>query len=104
MTYAVIAVERAMKVQDVILRAMSGELSWLQAADILGMHPRSLRRWRARLQRVGYDGLLDRRRQRPSPRLAPFEEVERASCACTASATPGSTCGTFISWCGATST
>jgi len=26
---------------------------------------------------VGYDGLLDRRRQRPSPRLAPFEEVER---------------------------
>jgi len=77
MTYAVIAVERAMKVQDVILRAMSGELSWLQAADILGMHPRSLRRWRARLQRVGYDGLLDRRRQRPSPRLAPFEEVER---------------------------
>ena len=77
MTYAVIAVERAMKLQDVILRAMSGELSWLQAADILGMQPRSLRRWRARLQRVGYDGLLDRRRQRPSPRLAPFEEVER---------------------------
>jgi hypothetical protein len=26
---------------------------------------------------VGYDGLLDRRRQRPSPRLAPFTEVER---------------------------
>lgn len=77
MTYAVIAVERAMKLQDVILRAMSGELSWLQAADILGMHPRSLRRWRARQQRVGYDGLLDRRRQRPSPRLAPFAEVER---------------------------
>ena len=77
MTYAVIAVERAMKLQEVMLRAMSGELSWLQAADILGMHPRSLRRWRARQQRVGYDGLLDRRRQRPSPRLAPFDEVER---------------------------
>ena len=76
MTYAVIAVERAMKLQDVILRAMSGELTWLQAADILGMHPRSLR-WRVRQQRVGYDGLLDRRRQRPSPRLAPFGEVER---------------------------
>jgi hypothetical protein len=77
MTYAVIAVERAMKLQEVMLRAMSGELSWLQAADMLGMHPRSLRRWRARQQRVGYDGLLDRRRQRPSPRLAPFDEVER---------------------------
>jgi transposase len=77
MTYAVIAVERAMKIQEVILQAMSGALTWLQAADILGMHPRSLRRWRARQQRVGYDGLLDRRRQRPSPRLAPFVEVER---------------------------
>jgi transposase len=77
MTYAVIALERAMKIQEVILRAMSGALTWLQAADILGMHPRSLRRWRARQQRVGYDGLLDRRRQRPSPRLAPFAEVER---------------------------
>jgi transposase len=77
MTYAVIALERAMKIQEVILRAMSGALTWLQAADILGMDPRSLRRWRARQQRVGYDGLLDRRRQRPSPRLAPFAEVER---------------------------
>lgn len=77
MTYAAIAVERAMKMQEVILRAMSGALTWLQAADILGMHPRSLRRWRARQQRVGYDGLLDRRRHRPSPRLAPFAEVER---------------------------
>jgi transposase len=77
MTYAVIAVEQAMKIQEVILRAMSGALTWLQAADILGMHPRSLRRWRARQQRVGYDGLLDRRRQRPSRRLAPFAEVER---------------------------
>lgn len=77
MTYAAIAVERAMKMQEVILRAMSGALTWLQAADILGMHPRSLRRWRARQQRVGYEGLLDRRRHRPSPRLAPFAEVER---------------------------
>src|SRR2546430_17200240 len=77
MTYAVIAMERAMKIQEVILRAMSGALTWPQAADILGMHPRSLRRWRARQQRVGNDGLLDRRRQRPSPRLAPFAEVER---------------------------
>lgn len=77
MTYAVIALERAMKIQEVILRAMSGELTWLQAADILGMHPRSLRRWRERQRRYGYDGLLDRRRQQPSPRLAPFAEVER---------------------------
>ena len=41
MTYAVIAVERALKIQDVIHRAMSGALTWLQAGDILRMHPRS---------------------------------------------------------------
>src|SRR5712664_4244454 len=77
MTFAVVALERAMKIQEVILQAMSGALSWLQAADILGMNPRSLRRWRERQRRHGYDGLLDRRRQQPSPRHAPFAEVER---------------------------
>ena len=91
MTYAVIALERAMKIQEVMLRAMSGELTWLQAADMLGMHARSLRRWRARQERVGYDGLLDRRRGRPSPRLAPFAEVERIL-------RLSSTCAIFTSW------
>lgn len=69
--------ERAMKLQEVILRAMSGEISWWQAAEILGMHPRSLLRWRRRYEREGYDGLLDRRTGRPSPRRAPFAEVQR---------------------------
>jgi transposase len=77
MSYAAIALERAMKIQEVILRAMSGALTWLQAADVLGMTPRSLRRWRDRYRRLGYDGLFDRRRRRPSPRRAPFEEVQR---------------------------
>jgi hypothetical protein len=64
MTYAVIAVERAMKIQEVILRAMSGALTWLQAADILGMHPRSLRRVDERqLGRLGVD---ERGRERSS--------------------------------------
>src|SRR5438874_1235554 len=66
MTYAVIAVERAMKIQEVILRAMSGALTWPQAADILGMHPRSLRRWRARCpdQRQTLIAVLDDATQR----------------------------------------
>lgn len=67
---------RAMKLQEVILRAMSGEISWWQAAEILGMHPRSLLRWRRRYEREGYEGLLDRRTGRPSPRRAPFAEVQ----------------------------
>jgi transposase len=71
------ALERAMKIQEIILRAASGKISWLQAADILRMHPRSLRRWRMRLDKYGYDGLLDRRRQVPSPRRADWGELQR---------------------------
>src|SRR5215468_2937405 len=77
MTYRAGGVERAMKVQEVILRALSGPLTWLQAADILGRSPRSIRRLRWRYQHYGYDGLFDRRRRTPSPRRAPVAEVER---------------------------
>ena len=70
------AVERAMKLQEVIMRALSGTLTWLQAADILGMEPRSLRRWRARFDAGGAVARYDRR-QLPSPRKAPAPEVQR---------------------------
>ncbi|MEK7316990.1 MAG: ISNCY family transposase [Candidatus Eisenbacteria bacterium] len=66
--------ERAMKVHDVVLRAMAGELSWIQAADLLGVSPRSMRRWRERMARRGLDAIVDRRR-RPSPRRAPGRVV-----------------------------
>jgi transposase len=68
--------ERAMKVQEVILRAMSGQIKWFQAAEILGMSARSMRRWRWRLEQHGYDGLFDRRTQRPSPRRVAVEIIE----------------------------
>jgi hypothetical protein len=70
------AVERAMKVQEVIVRTLAGKLTWLQAADILGRSPRSLRRLRWKFERYGYDGLFDRRRQTPSPKRAPLAEVQ----------------------------
>src|SRR5947209_1835788 len=77
MAYSCGAVERAMKVQEVILRAIDGKLTWVQAADILGYSPRTIRRIRWRLQHFGYDGLLDRRRQTPSPKRAPVVDVQR---------------------------
>ena len=70
------AVERAMKVQEVLLRAMSGQVSWWQAAEILGISDRSMRRWRERLETDGYDGLFDRRRQAPSPKRVPVATIE----------------------------
>ena len=71
------AVERAMQVKEVLLRTMNKEYSWLQAAEILGITPRGLRRIRQRMETFGYQGLVDMRRGRPSPRRTPVEEIER---------------------------
>jgi transposase len=71
------ALERAMTIREVILRAMSGAISWMQAAEIIGCTDRTVRRWRWRFEQAGYEGLLDRRRGRPSPRRAPAAEVQR---------------------------
>ena len=77
MPYAAVVVERTMKVQEVLLQALSGKLTWPQAEEILGWSPRTVRRWRLRYARWGYDGLWDRRRQLPSPRRIPVAELER---------------------------
>ena len=75
--YPMPAVERAMKVQEVILKAISGQLQWWQAAEILGVSCRTMRRWKHRYQQRGYDGLFDRRRRRPSPRKVPLATVQQ---------------------------
>lgn len=71
------AVERAMQIKEVLLRAMNKEYSWLRAAEILGITPRGLRRLRQRMEQFGYQGLVDMRHGRPSPRRTPVAEVER---------------------------
>ncbi|MBI5124442.1 MAG: ISNCY family transposase, partial [Candidatus Omnitrophica bacterium] len=75
--YPKAALERAMKVQEVILRAISGQIHWIQAAEILGISDRQMRRWKRRYELRGYDGLYDRRRKRPSPRRVPLETAEK---------------------------
>jgi transposase len=74
--YSKAAVERAMKVQEVILRAMAKKITWWQAAEILGISDRSMRRYRERYEEFGYDGLFDRRRGQPSPKRVPVSTVE----------------------------
>src|ERR1700745_598143 len=71
------AMERAMKVQDVMLQAMAKRITWWQAAEILGISDRHMRRWRERYVEEGYNGLLDRRRGTPSRRRVPVATVER---------------------------
>jgi transposase len=70
------AVERAMKLQDVILRAMAKRITWYQAAEILGISCRQMQRWKTRFEHEGYEGLFDRRRGIPSPKRVPLETVE----------------------------
>ncbi len=77
MSYPDAAWERAMTVQEVMLKALSGELHWFRAADILGWSPRTLRRWRERYETHGYVGLVDKRRHRPSIRRVAALEVGR---------------------------
>jgi len=77
MSYPEAAWERAMKVQEVIMKALTGELHWYRAAEILGFSPRTLRRWRERYESHGYDGLLDLRRRTPSAKRVPVAEVTR---------------------------
>lgn len=71
------AQERAMKFRDVIVQAMDGKLTWWQAAEILGVTARTMRRWRLRYQQYGVSGLQDRRRVDRSPHGVPEAEVKR---------------------------
>jgi transposase len=75
--YPARALERAMKIREVITRAMSGKINWLQAAEIIGITDRSMRRWRKRLDVEGYEGLFDRRTMRPSAKRIEMAEVEK---------------------------
>src|SRR5450432_3624947 len=60
------AVERAMKVQEVLLRATAGKIKWWQAAEMIGISERQMRRWKKRYEASGFDGLLDLRCGVPS--------------------------------------
>jgi len=66
-----------MKVQEVILKAMAGSLKWWEAAEIIGVSDRTMRRWRERYQKEGYDGLYDRRKRLPSPKRMAMKTAEQ---------------------------
>ena len=56
------------------------KITWYEAAEIIGISCRQMRRWKERWEEHGYDGLFDRRRGTPSPkrvRLATVQEVVR---------------------------
>lgn len=55
-----------MKVQEVLMRVVRGDLTWIQAADICGYTPRHMRRLKKRAEMWGWESLVwDLRRGRP---------------------------------------
>jgi hypothetical protein len=60
--YSATEMERMMKLQDVLLKAMAKKNTWWEAAEIIGVSDRTMRRWR---ERIGARllGLADRRKE-----------------------------------------
>jgi hypothetical protein len=65
-----------MKREEIILRAYARKISWIEAAEILGMSCRHLRRIREKYEEVGFNGLHDARIGKESPRRMPIAVVE----------------------------
>jgi len=65
-----------MKLHDVLLKAMAKKITWWEAAEIIGVTDRTMRRWRERLESDGYSGLVDRRKAKPSDKRVPVAQVE----------------------------
>jgi len=68
---------RMQKFRNVLSRWESGELSMMEAGELLGMSERQFRRYRDRYEEEGLEGLLDRRLGRQSARRVPEGERQR---------------------------
>ena len=77
MTYTQAAVERAVKVHEVLMQALSGRQPWIHVAEVLGVSARTVRRLRWRYEQYGFTGLYDHRPRTPSPRAVPLAAVQR---------------------------
>jgi transposase len=67
---------KAMTRKEVIVRAIEGRLTWIAAADILGITPRHMRRLKVAYERHGYGGLVDQRGSRPRRRRIPVKTIK----------------------------
>jgi transposase len=59
---------RAMTRREVITKAIAGQLSWVQAAEVLAISARQMRRVRRAVEQYGMEAVMDRRGGRPRRR------------------------------------
>ncbi len=62
---------------EVIVKAIEGRITWIQAAEILGLGARHMRRLRERYETYGYGGLRDGRSGKPRRKRIPTKTIER---------------------------
>jgi len=67
---------RMQKFRDVLSRWESGQLSMMEAGELLGMSERQFRRYRDRYEEEGLEGLRDRRLGKPSARRVPGADAQ----------------------------
>src|SRR5512145_993172 len=68
---------RAMTRGQVIVKAIEGRITWIDAATILGISVRHMRRVKRRYESVGFGGLRDYRSGTPRRRRIPVTTVEQ---------------------------
>lgn len=66
---------RQMTRRDIILKAINKQITWIQAADILGISARHMRRLKTRYEKGGYGGLRDYRAGRAYRRRISLETI-----------------------------
>jgi transposase len=68
---------QAMTRKEVLVKAIEGRISWVAAADILGVTPRHMRRLRQLYETTGYDGLVDHRAGKSRRKRIPVATIRR---------------------------
>lgn len=71
--------ERAMTRKEILRKAMNGQITWIQAAEILRLTPRQVRRIKKRYKSGGEKALIDMRLGKENPRRI-SEEWRRRIC------------------------
>lgn len=67
---------RQMTRKEIILKAINKQITWIQAADILGISARHMRRLKTRYEKEGYGGLRDYRVGKAHRRRIPLKTIE----------------------------
>jgi transposase len=69
--------ERVMRVQDVMLQATAKKITWWQAAEILGISVRTMRRWKWKYENWGMRALFDGRKGKRNWRKVEAAKAEQ---------------------------